>query len=69
MNVLLMALAGIVLFAIIAGGMKWICDNFFGGIQAAYWICGVILLFMLVYVASIIINGGPAFIPWGQHHS
>lgn len=58
MQQLIWVLVAIVIFAIIAGGMKYVCDNFFSGIRAAYWICGVILLILLLVAANGFFNGG-----------
>ena len=70
LNILVGALGMIVFFAILAFGMKWVCDTFFKEFRPAYWICGVILLIMLLIAFSWLINGGltsgTAALPW--HH-
>ena len=58
MATLIWVLVAIVIFAILAGGMKYVCDTFFSGIRAAYWICGVVLLILLLLAANAFFNGG-----------
>jgi hypothetical protein len=58
MQTLIYVLIAIVIFAILAGGMKYVCDTFFSGIRAAYWICGVVLLIILLVAVSSFFSGG-----------
>ncbi len=58
MATLIWVLVAIVIFAILAFGMKWICDTFFNGFRPAYWICGVILLILLLISANAFFTGG-----------
>ncbi len=70
MQLLITVLIGIVVFAILAFGMKWICDTFFPAFRPAYWICGVVLLIVLLIAVSSLFGGGgaPAFeLPWRSH--
>ena len=53
-------LLAVLVFAIIAVTMKWICDSFFGGVKLAYWICGVLLIIMLLVAFGVMFSGtGP----------
>jgi hypothetical protein len=63
MQLLIAVLVGIVIFAILAFGMKWICDTFFAGFRPAYWICGVVLLIVLLIAVSTMFSGGTLAIP------
>ena len=58
MQLLIAVLIGIVVFAILAFGMKWICDTFFPNFKPAYWICGVVLLIVLLIAVSQLFAGG-----------
>jgi hypothetical protein len=58
MQLLITVLIGIVVFAILAFGMKWICDTFFPEFRPAYWICGVVLLIVLLIAVSQVFGGG-----------
>jgi hypothetical protein len=70
MQLLIFVLIAIVVFAILAFGMKWVCDTFFPTFRPAYWICGVILLIVLLVTVNSVFSGGayvgaPLFgIPW-----
>lgn len=61
MLTLIYVLVGIVVFAIIAFGMKWVCDTFFPAFRPAYWICGVILIIALLIAVNAVFNGGGEF--------
>jgi uncharacterized membrane protein YcjF (UPF0283 family) len=68
METLILVLVAIVVFAILAFGMKWVCDTFFSGFRPAYWICGVILLIVLLVAVSYVFGGGTGIaLPW--HHN
>ena len=58
METLIAVLVTIVVFAILAFGMKWVCDTFFPSFTPAYWICGVILLIVLLIALNSVFNGG-----------
>ena len=61
MQLLISLLIWIVIFAIVAYGLYWVCTKF-GLPQPILWICGAILLiFILVFVAGQIGEGGGAF--------
>jgi hypothetical protein len=53
MDLLISVLIFIVIFAILAYGLYWICTKFFPGFPPALWICGLILLIiLLVFLAK-----------------
>ena len=61
MQVLISLLIWIVIFAIVAYGLYWVCTKF-GLPQPVLWICGAILLiFILVFVAGQLGEGGASF--------
>lgn len=61
MQVLISLLIWIVLFAIVAYGLYWVCTKF-GLPQPILWICGAILLiFILIFVAGQLGDGGAVF--------
>lgn len=65
MQQLITVLVFMVVFAILAFGMKWICDSFFPGFQPAYWICGIILLIVLLVAVNAAFGGAGTFVlPW-----
>ena len=66
MQLLITVLIGIVVFAILAFGMLWICDKFFSNFRPAYWICGVVLLIVLLYAVSTLFGSGAA-LPQSLH--
>ena len=49
----------IVIFAILAYSLYWICMKFFPGFAPALWICGVILIILLLVLASRFPEGVP----------
>ena len=55
---LIQFLVYILIFAVIAYGLYWICTHFFSNFPPALWICGAILLIiLLLFIAGQI--GGP----------
>jgi len=51
-----------IIFAVVAYGLYWICTHFFPGFPPALWICGAILVIvLLLFVAGQI--GGPVLVP------
>lgn len=42
----------ILLFALLAWGLWWICTHFFQNFPPAFWICGVILIVVLLAAIS-----------------
>ena len=61
MQLLISLLVWIVIFAIVAYGLYWVCTKF-GLPQPILWICGAILLiFILVFLAGQLGEGGAAF--------
>ena len=62
-NILIVLLIDVIVFAIIAYGLYWICTHFFPTFPPALWICGAILLVVLLLAISGQIGGGPVLIP------
>jgi uncharacterized membrane protein YcjF (UPF0283 family) len=61
MQLLITLLVYIIVFAIVAFGLSWVCDKF-GLPQPVKWICGAILLvIILVFVAGQLGDGGVSF--------
>jgi len=67
-QLLITVLVFMVIFAILAFGMKWICDQFFPNFAPAYWICGIILLIVLLVADAAFGSGnaGGLRLPWGH---
>lgn len=47
-NPLVMLLICIIVFAVAAYALLWVCDNFFKEFPPARWICGAVLLIVLI---------------------
>lgn len=61
MQMLINLLIWIVVFAIAAFGLSWVCDRF-GLPQPVKWICGAILLIcILLFIAGQLGDGGASF--------
>jgi hypothetical protein len=45
-------LVAILLFAILAYALYWVCTTFLASFPPALWICGVILLIIILYWAA-----------------
>lgn len=61
MQLLISLLVWIVIFAIVAYGLYWVCTKF-GLPQPILWICGAILLiFILIFVSGQLGDGGAEF--------
>ncbi len=61
MQLLITLLVYIIVFAIVGFGLIWVCDKF-GLPQPVKWICGAILLvIILVFVAGQLGDGGVSF--------
>lgn len=61
MQLLITLLVYIVVFAIVAFGLSWVCDRF-GLPQPVKWICGAILLIIiLIFVAGQLGDGTVSF--------
>jgi hypothetical protein len=58
---LIYVLVAALLFVLLALGMKWVCDKFFPGFMPAYWICGVVLLIVLLIAVASVFSGGGSF--------
>ena len=56
---LISVLVVIVIFAILSYALYWICTKFFPGFAPALWICGVILIILLLVLASRFPEGVP----------
>lgn len=68
MDLLINALIVIVLFAILAYGLYWICTHFFPNFPPALWITGAILLIIVLLAAKAFIGGSLIFYhPTGAH--
>ena len=53
MNTLILVLICLVVLAVVAYGLLWICSRFFPEFPPARWICGAILLIVaLVFLAQ-----------------
>ncbi len=63
MEQLIAVLIAIVIFAVVAYGLYWICTKFFPNFPPALWICGVVLLIMILVFASNQFGGGAVW-PW-----
>ena len=48
-----------IIFAVIAYAMYWVCTRFFPQFPPALWICGAILLIIILLYVSGQIPGGP----------
>jgi hypothetical protein len=65
MGQLIQLVVVIIIFAIVAYGLKWVCTQF-ALPQPVLWICGALLLIILLYfIASQlgISGGGPLLLP------
>lgn len=58
MQLLVQALVAVVVFAVLAVALKWVCDKFFAGVQPAYWICGLVLVIVLLYAVMSVFGVG-----------
>ena len=67
MDQLIHVLIMMIVFAVLAFAMKWTCDQFFSGFKPAYWVCGVILLIIILYFVSSQMVGAGAW--WPVHKS
>lgn len=52
MNTLILVLICLVVFAVAAYGLLWICNKFFPEFPPARWICGAILLIVALVFLS-----------------
>jgi len=65
MQLLIGVLVAMVVLAILAFGMKWICDCFFPNFAPAYWICGIILIIILLVAINAVLSSGTGLaLPW-----
>ncbi len=60
MEQLIQLLIYAIVFAIVAYGLKWVCDNF-GMPPPVLWICGGILLVILLWFVSGQLHSGAAW--------
>lgn len=60
---LIWLLVDILIFCLIAYGLYWVCTHFFPAFPPALWICGAILLVVLLLFISGQIGGGPVLVP------
>ncbi len=56
-NQLIYFLIAIILFAIVAYGLLWVCSKFFPEFPPARWICGGILLSIILILVAQRFNG------------
>jgi hypothetical protein len=59
---LIVLLIDIIIFAVIAYALYWICTHFFPSFPPALWICGAILLIVLIIFITGQM-GGPILVP------
>jgi hypothetical protein len=52
-------LVAIVIFAVIAYGLYWVCTKFFPNFPPALWICGAVLLIIILYYLAHEFAGAP----------
>ena len=63
MDQLITLIIYVVIFAIVAFGLHWVCTNF-GLPQPVLWICGAILLIiLLLFIARMLGGGGGTIAP------
>ena len=60
---LIMLLIDIIIFAVLAYALYWVCTKFFPTFPPALWICGAVLLIVLLLFVSGQIGGGPVLLP------
>jgi peptidoglycan/LPS O-acetylase OafA/YrhL len=60
---LIALLIGAIIFAVIAYAMYWVCTHFFPNFPPALWICGAILLIVLLLWIGGQLPGGPVLVP------
>jgi hypothetical protein len=60
---LIALLIDILIFAVLAYALYWVCTHFFPTFPPALWICGAILLIVLLLFVSGQIGGGPVLMP------
>jgi len=65
MDLLIQVLIGAVVFCILAYALYWVCTKFFPNFPPALWICGVILIIVLLVIVSRLTGGQPA--QWWPH--
>ena len=58
MGLLINLLIWILLFAVLAYGLYWTCTHFFPSFPPALWICGVILLILILVTGNSVLHGG-----------
>lgn len=61
MSELIGILIWVVIFAVIAFGLLWVCNRFFPEFPPARWICGAVLLIILLLFIAAQFPGGFAF--------
>ncbi len=64
MDALIHLVIVVLLFALVGAALWFICTRFFGGNQVALWICGAVLLIVLLFlIASFSGYGGSNVYP------
>ncbi len=58
MELLITLLIWLIVFAILAFGLSWICGKFFPEFPPARWICGGVLLIILLLAVAAQFPGG-----------
>lgn len=65
MDLLIQVLIGAVVFCILAYALYWVCTKFFPNFPPALWICGVILIIVLLVIVSRLTGGTVGW--WPSH--
>lgn len=60
---LIQVLVYVLIFAVVAYGLYWVCVHFFPGFPPALWICGAILLIVILLFISGQLGSGPVTFP------
>jgi hypothetical protein len=61
MEMLITLLIWIIVFAVAAFGLSWICTRFFPEFPPARWICGAVLLIVILLLIAQQFGGGGSF--------
>jgi uncharacterized phage infection (PIP) family protein YhgE len=61
MEMLITLLIWIIVFAVAAFGLSWICTRFFSEFPPARWICGAVLLIAILLLIAQQFGGGGSF--------
>lgn len=64
METLISILIAIIIFAIVGYGLYLVCTRFFPNFPPALWICGVVLLILILMFANRVLGGPGQLIVW-----